>query len=169
MKYKDSFDADEWQTLQFSLMWVFRGVAGADGKIDKEEQVALTKVIRSYPSIPFQFTKEVLKSLESNPGLFFRKSINDTRDYRKGLEQAADILDSKVSLEEGLMYKKVLTAVGVFVANASGDTATDDDKNSKISNEEVDQLSKLAFHLKLKMKDLQESPNVEDILKYFKN
>lgn len=86
MKYKDSFDADEWQTLQFSLMWVFRGVAGADGKIDKEEQTALTNVIKSFTSIPFKFTKEVLESLSQNPGAFFRQSINDTRDYRKGLE-----------------------------------------------------------------------------------
>ncbi|MDC1068385.1 hypothetical protein OAQ99_04425 [Candidatus Kapabacteria bacterium] len=162
MKFKDSFDANEWETLQFSLMWVFRGVAGADGKIDKEEQSALTKLIKSHTKIPFAFTKEILESLDSNPGSFFRKSIVDSRDYRKGLEESAEILDSKISLDEALLYKKFLTAVGIFVANASGD----DSESNKISDEEVDQLSKLAFHLKLKMTELKEEPTIDQIIAY---
>lgn len=162
MKYKDYFDEDEWQTIQFSLMWVFRGVAGADGKIDKEEQQALTKVIKSHPHIENPFIKEVFKSLEANPGIIFRQSINDHRDYRKGLEEASTILDSKVSLEIALMFKKFLTACGIFVANSSGEMT-----GSKISEEEVEQLSKLAFHLKISMDELRKEPTIDQILKLF--
>jgi len=162
MKYKDYFDEEEWLTIQFSLMWVFRGVAGADGKIDKEEQVALTKVIKSHPHIDNQFVKEVFKTLEDNPGIIFRQSINDHRDYRKGLDEAANILDSKVSLDIALTYKKILTAAGIFVANSSGEMT-----GSKISEEEVEQLSKLAFHLKISMEELRNEPTIDQILKYF--
>lgn len=161
MSYTEIFDSNEWETLQFSMMWVFRGVAGADGKIDKEEQVALTQIIKNYYKIPYPLIKEVLKSLSTNPGVYFRNSINDSREYRKGLEETAEILDSKVSLEEALIFKKILTTIGIYVANASGD------KKSKISNEEVDQISRLAYHLKLKMEDLQQKPTVDELLKYF--
>lgn len=67
-------------------------------------------------------------------------------------------------MEEGLLYKKFLTSVGIYIANSSGD----DSESNKISDEEVDQLSKLAFHLKLKMTDLKEEPTIDDILKYIK-
>ena len=162
MKYKDYFDEDEWRTIQFALMWVFRGVAGADGKIDKEEQVALNKVVKSHNNFDNAFIKEVFKTLETNPGIIFRQSINDHRDYRKGLDEVAAILDSKVSLDIALMFKKVLTAAGIFVANSSGEMA-----GSKISEEEVEQLSKLAFHLKISMEDLRAEPTIDQILKLF--
>ncbi len=162
MKYKDYFDEEEWLTIQYALMWVFRGVAGADGKIDKEEQLALTKVIKSHPNIDNPFIKEVFKTLEANPGIIFRQSINDHRDYRKGLDETAAILDSKVSMEIALNFKKVLTAAGIFVANSSGEMT-----GSKISEEEVEQLSKLAFHLKISMEELRQEPTIDQILKYF--
>jgi hypothetical protein len=162
MKYKDYFDEDEWRTIQFALMWVFRGVAGADGKIDKEEQIALNRVVKSHGNFDNAFIKEVFKTLEVNPGIIFRQSINDHRDYRKGLDEVATILDSKVSLEIGLLFKKVLTAAGIFVANSSGEIT-----GSKISEEEVEQLSKLAFHLKISMEELRSEPTIDQILKLF--
>lgn len=162
MKYKDYLDEDEWRTIQFALMWVFRGVAGADGKIDKEEQVALNKVVKSYNNFDNSFIKEVFKTLEENPGIIFRQSINDHRDYRKGLDEVASILDSKVPLDVSLIFKKVLTVAGIFVANSSGEMT-----GSKISKEEVEQLSKLAFHLKISMEDLRAEPTIDHILKLF--
>lgn len=162
MKYKDYFDEDEWRTIQFSLMWVFRGVAGADGKIDKQEQLALNKVVKSHPNFDNAFIKEVFKTIEVNPGSIFRLSINDHRDYRKGLDEVAAILDSKVSLEFALLFKKVLIAAGIFVANSSGEISA-----SKISKEELEQLSKLAFHLKISMEELRSEPTIDQILKIF--
>lgn len=160
--YKDYFDEDEWQTVQFGIMWVFRGVAGADGKIDKDEQNSLTKVIKSHKNIDNPFVKEVFQSLEENPGIIFRQSINDHRDFRQGLEELAEILNSKVSLDVALEFKKILTAAGIYVANSSGETT-----GSKISEEEVNQLSKLAFHLKISMEELKAEPTVDKILQSF--
>jgi tellurite resistance protein len=162
MRYKDYFDEDEWKTVQYGLMWVFRGVAGADGKIDKDEQNALTKVIKSHKNFDNIFVKEVFKSLEENPGTFFRQSINDHRDFKSGLAEVAEILDQKISLDVALEFKKILTAAGIYVANSSGDTT-----GSKISEEEVEQLSKLAFHLKMTMEDLRAEPSIDMILKKF--
>lgn len=162
-RYKDFFDQDEWLTVQFALMWIFRGVAGADGKIDKEEQTALNQVISSADNFEEQLIKDVFYSIQQNPGIIFRQSINDTRNFRTGLYDTARILDQKVSLEEAMMYKKTLIAIGIFVANASGDGTN----RKNISDQEVGTLSKLAHYLKLDMKDLQTNPNVEDILTKF--
>lgn len=163
MSYKDSFDLREWESIQFGLMWVFRGVAGADGKIDKEEQKALATLIKSSQKIPNEFTKEVFKSIEENVGLIFRKCIADPRLPKQGLEELSSLLDQKLSLEDSLIYRKMLTAIGIYIANASGA------EGDNISEEEVDQLSKLAFHLKLKTEELKSSPNVYEILQYFTN
>jgi tellurite resistance protein len=162
MIYKDYFDEEEWITVQFGLMWVFRGVAGADGKIDKEEQNSLTRVIKSHKNIENSFVKEVFKSLEKNPGIIFRQNINDHRDFRKGLEEVAEILNSKVSLDVALEFKKILIVAGIYVANSSGERT-----GSKISEEEVQLLSKLAFHLKITMPELRSEPTIDKILKTF--
>jgi len=163
MRQQDFFDQDEWQTVQFALMWVFRGIAGADGKIDKQEQDSLTKVVASHNKFDNAFLKELLQSLEQNPGIIFRNSVNDPRDYKTGLQEAANILDEKISFADAVLFKKVLISIGVFVANSSGDQA----EKTNISEEEVQTLSKLAKYLNINMSELKNPPGIQDILKNF--
>ncbi len=163
IRQQDFFDQDEWQTAQFALMWVFRGIAGADGKIDKNEQDALTKVVSSYNKFDNAFLKEILKSLEQNPGIIFRNSINDSRDYKTGLQEVANLLDEKISFGDAILFKKVLISIGVYVANASGDKT----QTNNISEEEIQTLSKLAKYLNINMSELKNPPSIQEILVNF--
>jgi len=160
MNFQNFYDQEEWLTLQFGIMWVFRGVAGADGRIDKDEQRALTIVVDAADKFNNSFISELLSSMKTNPGQLFRLSINDPRDFKKGLAEVAEILDQKASGDDALLYKKIITAVGIYVANSSGEMG---EKN--ISEEEVNILSKLSHYLRLSTSDIRSEPNIESIIR----
>jgi len=160
MNFQNFYDQEEWQTIQFGIMWVFRGVAGADGKIDKDEQRALTKVVDSGDKFNNAFVSELFGSMKVNPGQIFRLSINDPRDFKRGLQEVAEILDQKASGADSLLYKKIITAVGIYVANSSGELG---EKN--ISDEELDILSKLSHYLRLSTSEIRQEPNIETIIR----
>jgi hypothetical protein len=49
---KELFTSEEWQSLQYSPLWVFSAVAGADGEIDELELHALVKEVEEAPALP---------------------------------------------------------------------------------------------------------------------
>ena len=62
-KWEETFQDQDWRTLQFSSMWVFVGVAGVDGKISKKERKRFFKLLSDSPSLRGELVREVMMSV----------------------------------------------------------------------------------------------------------
>lgn len=153
----------EWLTLQYSVMWVFHSVAGADGVIDKKEQMALKQLTSNAKKFNNLLIQEILTSLDANSGTIFRQSMTDPRGYKKGLADAIAIVLKTLPQKEAISFKKHLIAIGFFIANTSGAKEA-----AKVSQEEANIIAALAFNLGLKMEDLKSSPTISEIISVLK-
>ncbi|MCX6147046.1 MAG: hypothetical protein NTW25_07310 [Candidatus Kapabacteria bacterium] len=158
MRMKTLFSTENWQTLQFAVMWVFQNVAGADGNVDRKEQQALKTVTSNSAKFKDPLIKELLLSLDVNPGLVFRQSMTDVRGFQQGLKETAKIVDKALEPKDSIYFKKTLIAIGFYIANISGEI------NSEMSDEEATILANLAFLLNLNVDELAASPSIEDII-----
>jgi uncharacterized tellurite resistance protein B-like protein len=159
MRLKGLFTTDQWQTLQYAVMWVFQEVAGADGNVDRKEQAALKNVTSNAAKFKDPLAKELLLSIDVNAGVIFRQSMTDMRGKDHGLKDVAKIIDSKFSKDEAILFKKTLIGIGYYIANISGE------ESAEMSEEEATSLAKVAFNLNLTVEDLMAAPTVEDISK----
>jgi len=163
MDLRSLYQPAEWVTLQYAVMWVFHSVAGADGVVDKKEQMALKQLTSNAKKFSNVLLQEVLTSLDSNSGSIFRQSMADPRGYKKGLAGAIAIVNKTLPQEEAISFKKHLIAIGFFIANTSGDK-----EKVKVSQEEANIIAALAFNLGLKMEDLKSSPTISEIISVLK-
>lgn len=164
MDIKSLYKPAEWLTLQYSIMWVFHSVAGADGVIDKKEQLALKQLTGNATKFSNVLIKELLESMDSNAGTLFRQSMVDSRGPKKGLQDATSIINKTLPQKEATDFKKHLIAIGFFVANTSGDK-----DSAKVSQEEANIIASLAFSLGLKMDDLKSPPSISEIVSILRN
>lgn len=155
---KTLFTTDQWQSLQFAIMWVFQNVAGADGNVDRKEQQALKTVTSNSNKFKDPLAKELLLSVDLNPGLIFRQSMADIRGFKQGLTDVAKIVDKALEPRDSIHFKKTLIAIGFYIANISGEL------NSEMSDEEATILANLAFLLNLHVEELAAKPTIEDII-----
>lgn len=159
MELRSLYQPAEWLTLQYAVMWVFHSVAGADGVIDKKEQMALKHLTSNAKKFDNPLLQEVLISLDSSSGSIFRQSMVDPRGYKKGLADVISIVNKTIPQAEAISFKKHLIAIGFFIANTSGDKEA-----IKVSQEEANIIAALAFNLGLKMEDLKTSPTISEIV-----
>ncbi len=158
MRMKTLFNTEQWQSLQFAIMWVFQNVAGADGNVDKKEQQALKTVTSNSAKFKDPLIKEILLSIDVNPGLIFRQSMADMRGFKHGLTDVAKIVDKALDPKESIHFKKTLIAIGFYIANISGEA------NSEMSDEEAENLANLAFLVNLNVDELAAHPTIEEII-----
>jgi hypothetical protein len=159
MDFAKQLQQAEWITLQYGIMWVFHNVAGADGVVDKAEQQSLKILTSKAEYFPSPLVREILKSIESNPGYIFRQSMQDNRGYKRGLSDVANIASKILNKEDLAIFKKTMIAIGFYIANISGVKG-----ESKVSDEEVNILASLAYHLKMEMQELQKRPTISEII-----
>ncbi|PSB44095.1 hypothetical protein C7B67_23050 [filamentous cyanobacterium Phorm 6] len=117
---KELFTSEEWQSLQYSPLWVFSAVAGADGEIDEQETHALVKEVEEAPLYKIPLVRDVFASVSIDFNNIMKQYGADSRDVSEGLGDVADILAKKVSTEESKSFKGALIFLGVNIANASG-------------------------------------------------
>ncbi|MEZ2228943.1 hypothetical protein [Microcoleus sp.] len=117
---KELFTSEEWQSLQYSPLWVFSAVAGADGEIDDQETHALVKEVEEAPLYKIPLVRDVFASVSIDFNNIMKQYGADSRDVSEGLGDVADILAKKVSTEESKSFKGALIFLGVNIANASG-------------------------------------------------
>jgi len=165
MRFKDKFPPLEWQTLQFSIMWVFQSVAGADGHIDHKEQMAIKYVTTNSWKFQCDLVSELLEAMHVNPAHVFKMSKADVRGIENGLKSAAKMVEAKVSIQEAIMFKKSLIAIGYLVANMSGEENSSLKNLSNISVEEMDALAKAAYYINLDADSMAQPPTVQEIVK----
>lgn len=163
MNYRDIFEQEEWATLQLSFIWMFQAVAGTDGDIDLHELDALNNIIRKSQNFPNELARQVLTIKNYNISNVSFRYNSDSRSIKAGLKEISSILQ-KVEEPIALEFKKTLLAIGVYIANSSGEWF-----NYKMSNEETQTLVELSLLMKVSKKDLNTAPTVQDILKYIEN
>ncbi|ROL61207.1 hypothetical protein D9V86_07015 [Bacteroidetes/Chlorobi group bacterium ChocPot_Mid] len=162
MVYKQQFTAEEWKTLEFSIIWMFQAIAGADKNIDKNELQALTTLKEKSHKFDCDIMRELIPSIHYDIDSISNYFAVDQRNIKTGLREIADIVDSNLSLDQSLLFKKSLLAIGMFIAYASGDVLS-----SKMSNEELQLLVELALFMKMSINDYRKTPTVEELMKKF--
>ncbi len=159
MGYIEKVNADEWNTLLYSVMWVFHAVAGADGIIDKKEQMAIKTVCSKAGAINSELAEELFISIEPNIGNLFRQSMNDARDYKAGLVETIQLLNKYLTPEKNAIFRKVLLAMGFYIGNVSSDAG-----GTRLSKEELKVIGTLAGLLQLSKEDMNTSPTLSEIM-----
>ena len=149
MSNRELFDAGEWRTLQFTPLWTFHTVAGADQKIDKKEQMALSKELAEGMLYNNDLAREVLTSLVGDLGQALAQFGADDRDWMRGLSDAADVLDHKVSADMANGFKSSMLLLGHNIAAASGGGFFG--MGDKVSGEEKKAIVMVAVALRAKL------------------
>lgn len=156
------FSNEEWKTLEFSIIWMFQAIAGADKNIDTDELNALAVLKDKTSKFECDIMKELVPSLHVDINTISDYFEDDQKNIRIGLREVADIVDTNLSAEQSLLFKKSLLAIGMFIAYASGDVLS-----SKMSNDELQLLVELALFMKMSITDYRKTPTVEELMKKF--
>jgi uncharacterized tellurite resistance protein B-like protein len=157
MSFKLEFNDQEWAALQYSFLWIFQAVAGADDNIDEKEKNAFAYIVSNPNNIPCALAVEVLTSLQDEGKAIFHMSEEDRKDTREGLEYVADLLRSSLTHDERVAFKKTLMALGIVVGKASGSWFAD-----KFSDDEFRELKRVANHIDINLDSVMNSGSLNN-------
>lgn len=143
LKAAIEFSHDDWETLQFSPLWIFTAVAGADGRVDEEELASLLNDIRRAEIFQSKFIRGILLTLADNLDAVQARFRADTRRMEDGLGEVRRILESKVPADEAHLFKGGLLAIGRNVAMASGGSPGTTDAVSEEEKKALDAVARL--------------------------
>lgn len=160
MKCRDLYTEFEWHTLLFTPLWVFKISAAADGKIDKKEVNALKIITISAEKFENELVHEIISELKIREKEVYSEFAEDERDPRRGLKKALELL-AKLPEKMTSEFKKILIAIGFFIADSSGELY-----GYRVTEEEIDALSELAHFLGLSAEELEQKPSIKDNIKF---
>jgi len=124
MSYKDQFSNQEWQMLQYSVLWIFHAVAEADGVIDEKEGKALLDAFKGKIYVSSELAKEVVESMSEHSEKIIASFKKDTRGIPMGLKDVAELVEKKLDADRAKSFKLGLMLLGVAFANASQHAGT---------------------------------------------
>lgn len=117
---KEKFTQEEWQLLKLLPFQVFVLVAGADGRIDKEEVAQLQKDLRDAPFYKDPLHRELfIDILSSDINALITEAADVTKLAARASQMKA-ILQQKLTPEEYQRFVGSMFINGVKVARASG-------------------------------------------------
>jgi hypothetical protein len=140
---KNSYTAEEWQTLQFAPMWTLSAVGKVDDEIDEKEFKAFVQELAEAPLYKTPLVREVLSSIANDFSSVSTAYGADERKIDPGLDDVANLLDEKSDPEEANGFKSAVIGIGQKVARASGGMFGD-----KMSDDEKGALAFVAMHLR---------------------
>jgi len=117
---KEKFTPEEWQLLKLLPFQVFVLVAGADGRIDKEEIAQLQKDLRDAPFYKDALHRELFIDIVSSD---INALILEVADVSKLVERAnrmKTVLKQKLTPDEYQSFLGSMFINGLKVARASG-------------------------------------------------
>ncbi len=149
---KEKFTQEEWGLLKLLPFQVFIMVAGADGRIDKEEVGQLQKDLRDAPFYKDALHKELFMDiLSSDINALIQEAGNATK-LPERLSQMKIILKQKLAPEEYQRFLGSMFMNGVKVARASGGGVLG--LGEKVSAEEKRALAVFAANFELDLANL---------------
>jgi hypothetical protein len=158
IEYRKLFSDIDWQTLQFSIFWMFNSVAKADGKIDKKEKESLIRLTQNSSMLENDLAREIVASINGYLEGIWVKFEYDKREIIDGLREVSNLLNARVSPDEAKNFKKTLIAMGFYVANSSGKWF-----GSKVCAEEGIAIKLAAQNLRLSTADLDSYPSISHV------
>jgi hypothetical protein len=117
---KHSFSSSDFKTLQFAPFWAFSAVASADGKVDEKEVKEYLSMVLGAQGFVHFLTREIVGSIARDYKNLWDSYVADPRSIEAGFTDVRRILETSVSREDALGFKKSLVAIGARVASASG-------------------------------------------------
>ena len=149
---KEKFTQEEWELLKLLPFQVFILVAGADGRIDKEEVAQLQKDFREAPFYKDALHKELfIDILSSDINALIKEAGNVTR-LAERTSQIKALLKQKLTPEEYQRFVGSMFINGVKVARASGGGVLG--LGDKVSAEEKRALAAFAATFELQLGNL---------------
>lgn len=118
--HRDAYTATEWATLEYAIFWVFEAVAGADGKIDRNELAALTTAAHGAYDSKNSLLRELWRGVNANLDAIRIRYHEDPRDISTGLKEFVAIIGKKAAPADADDIRRVLMKFGIDVARASG-------------------------------------------------
>jgi len=126
MTKRHLFSDAEWQTLQFLPINIWSIVAISDDDIDDKEVLALGQLLADPTWTSDPFVAELLTSVQADFDALWTAYPDSPLASSKGLEEAARVLDTRLSPAEAESFKKRMLDLGIWVARASGGAGPQD-------------------------------------------
>jgi len=149
---KEKFTHEEWQLLKILPFQVFIMVAGADGRIDKDEIAQLQKDLRDAPFYKDELHKELLIDILSSDINSLIKEAGAATKVAERTSQMRTILKQKLTPDEYQRFLGSMFINGLKVARASGGGALG--LGDKVSKEEKNALITFATIFELDLGSL---------------
>ncbi len=143
----------DFETLQFSPLWVFSAVAEADGKADKKEFGALVEILGNSQYFENPSVREVFGSVARGFSDLWPRYLRDSRDIVAAFDDVKSAVDSNLETAEAMDFKKSLLFVASKVAQASGSGVLS--LGNKISKDEQTAFAFIAVKLGVTPEDMQ--------------
>jgi hypothetical protein len=157
MKFEQFFKKNEWQELQFIVLWIIRAIARADGKVDSIEFNAMEQISKLAPKFRNKLARELVISIEKqicSTTTRYNISITEVKDR---LISFSKLIDDKIPVLYGLDFKKTILGIALFIANSSGELTVN---SNRMSKSEAELISELILYLGISQKDLLSEPSV---------
>lgn len=136
MSYREKFNAEDWQTLKNSFTWVFKAIAGIDGKVDKKEKQALGIIVDNANNFESELGIELLNDIKATGEDPTELTDSNAKTPKEGLTEVGAILDRMLDNETAVDFKKLIIAVGAYIGDASGkwfDYKFSDDEEAQLN------------------------------------
>ena len=117
---KEKFNQEEWQLLKLLPFQVFVLVAGADGRIDKEEIAQLQKDLRDAPFYKDALHKELFIDIVSSDINALIREVADVSKLAERASRMKTVLRQKLTPQEYQSFLGSMFINGLKVARASG-------------------------------------------------
>ena len=160
MKTKSLFTDLEWNLLQMGVLWVFQGIAMADGIIEPREINAIENLSKNAHKFHNELAKDVFGSIDFNREEF-ANIYNLSPRINVGLHELAIVVNEKLNAEDAISFKKYMLAAGLYVVISS----RNEDNGINVGNLESKALNNLAKILLISPVDLARQPKLNDIIR----
>ena len=151
MEMRRNFSEKEWLTLQLIPFWVFTAIAGIEGKIDVKDIRAFADELQKAKLYKNPFVREVLTSIVNDISNVVTDYKRDEREVIVGLIESGELLEKKVSADDGQDFKLAMVLFAISVVEASRGKLGEKDQALSAKIKEV--VALIAAALKLKLQD----------------
>jgi hypothetical protein len=118
MTTRADYAPQEWETLQFAVLWVQDAIGEADGVLSQIENETLNKDLFAHTE---GLIGEVFASIvPEGPNIMARYKA-DPRPIQQGLTDVADLLDARTAPDEAQAFKETLLQISADIATADGE------------------------------------------------
>jgi hypothetical protein len=118
MTTRADYTPQEWETLQFAVLWVQDAMGEADGVLSQIENETLNRDLFAHTE---GLIGEVFASIVPDGPNVLARYKADPRPIQQGLTDVADLLDARSTPDEADAFKSALLQTSIDIATADGE------------------------------------------------